>query len=259
VSGAAVSLTSNLTTLNTISAGDFTCPNCLGAGEIGSGAVGADEIAANAVGVSEIATGAVGTDEIANRSILSGDVAASFVAPQAVQAGRLSVDPGNCPSGQVPQGIAADGSVQDCMTPPPGPRGPTGPKGDKGDTGATGAAGPKGDKGDTGATGAAGPKGDKGDTGATGERGPQGPPGPAPTFTPRDCSMARSGSAEKFCGGWQHDLCVLQGIKIDDVHENEDYPKGCIVGLTESGHWGIWAYKDKSREAIRCKAVCLDW
>jgi hypothetical protein len=53
----------------TISASDFSCSNCLGSGDIGSGAIGSSELASNSVYSAEIATDAVGTSEILNGTI----------------------------------------------------------------------------------------------------------------------------------------------------------------------------------------------
>ena len=66
--------------------------------------------------------------------------------------------------------VTYDGSTEESIDIPAGPKGDKGDPGAKGDTGATGPQGAQGAKGD---------KGDKGDPGAKGEKGDPGPQGPA--------------------------------------------------------------------------------
>jgi len=73
----------------TLIVGDLSCADCLGASDIGTGAVGSSEVAdnsltaadlaPNSVGASEIVDGGVGTAEVANDSLTASDLAPNSV------------------------------------------------------------------------------------------------------------------------------------------------------------------------------------
>ena len=70
---------SKLDVVGTVEATDFTCTDCLEAGNIAAGAVGASEIATDAVGTAEIDDNTVSSTDILDSTILTGDISADTI------------------------------------------------------------------------------------------------------------------------------------------------------------------------------------